>query len=74
MKQYGGDVKVIKYRITNTKTQTAYITSDADSVYGYVEKISGDEWEAIEASSWADIASVDDTYERDDFTVEVIED
>lgn len=65
---------MIKFQITNMETQVTYTVSDADSVYGYVEKISGDERAAIEASSWAEIASIGDCYERDTFSVEVVED
>lgn len=33
-----------------------------------------DEYEAIEASSWCELAEVGETYETDNFSIEVIED
>ena len=64
---------MIKFKL-ETKTAIHYFTScdNRSALFDLIERIAGIE-EAIEATSWAEVASIDETYEHDKFTLTVIE-
>lgn len=67
---------MIYYAITPAfSTVTRYAKEgDYDNVYDKIFFITNDEQEAVEASSWCEFATIGDTYEHEQFTIEIIED
>lgn len=63
---------MIKFKINVPRA--AYYVSSPEDLYSKIVILSnGDEWLAIEISSWAELACIGEEYDADDFTVEVIE-
>lgn len=63
----------VSARLVFTKEPNiAYYCEDDESVYEKLEPIVGHEV-AENASSWAEMACVDDYYEHDEFTIEMVE-
>lgn len=46
---------------------------DPEELYDIIYALTGDEFEAINVSSWAELAGVEETYNGDGFTVTVEE-
>ena len=61
------------YKVKSKTSPVVFVEKNPDLVYDSVERITGDEVLAIEASSWADLATNGDVYESELFVVEVIE-
>lgn len=63
---------MIGYRIDENKPIVTIIYN-LDNLLSDIEGLTGDTALAIEVMSWAELASIGDVYEHDDFTVEIVE-
>jgi len=57
------------FRITNTSTKSAVISNDPEVAYNTVLKWTGNHEEAVEASSWVEIADIDSEYYGESFII-----
>lgn len=64
---------MIGFEIHDTGKVGSLTVHSEDAVYDKVFRITWDAWEAIEASSWSELAAVGEIYTHDDFTIEVVE-
>lgn len=64
---------MIVYKITNRRNECTYAATDSESVYYILIKMGVDEETAIDASSWTEIAVVEETYMHTGFVLSIIE-
>ena len=60
-------------KITNLDTRTSHRTSDEDTAFDIIYRITGDEELAIEMSSWAGLAIVGDQWIKENVEVKIVE-
>lgn len=64
---------MVGFEVRKPDQVVGVVAWSADDVYFIIDNMTGDAKEAIEASSWCELAGVGEVYEHDDFTIEVVD-